>query len=193
MREIRLKIENPELFIQTLETIQVVDKESFFIKQNITNKTIFEGKANSENLNYLLELAQRYGQNLFLSQNKLILTGRKHKISKIIYKGNKQYGFLYETLKIKLIGGKEIEINLSFLGNAESTQFDRVFKVMTEKDKLEIEKFVEFTNQHYLTSFRQTYFNIGYIILNNNLLFFKCYNEKKIIELDSLIEVEWKK
>lgn len=191
MSKVKLNIERPDLFKDALETMNRVYKTDFNFYQNNLSENIFEGQVDTEKLNSFYLLGRQYGYSLFKETNKLILTGQKIKISKTIYQDHEQDGFLNHKATIELLNGNKIEFHLGLLGFSESSQFDRVFTVMNNEDKLQIEEFVGIKNYHYKTSFIHIDYNIKYQIINNNLIFFKAYDNKKRIELDSIIEVKW--
>jgi hypothetical protein len=193
MRELKLDIERPDLFLEVLQRTKVVSENTFLLQQNSTKSNLFEGKISSDNISLLLKIGQQYGYKLFMSSIRLSLTDKRVKVSEILLQNNRQNEFLGHISKIKLLDNSIIELNLSFLGFAESSQFDRIFTVMSDKDRFSIEQFVGIKEHHYKTSFRHSDFNLSYRILGGNLLFFKHYHNNQRIELDSLIGIEWKK
>ncbi|WP_018344249.1 hypothetical protein [Cytophaga aurantiaca] len=193
MIPVNLYIEKPILFKSALDQIENIYKENFNFHQDRLNENLFIGKIDPEKINTFYELGRQYSYKLFLETNKIKLTGQKRKIEKVFFESNQQDAFLKSSKEIELINGKKINFHLALIGLSDSSQFDRVFAVMNNEDKLQIENFVGIKEYHYKTSFVHPDYNISYRIIDGNLIFFKTFNQKRKIVLDSIIEVKWEK
>ncbi|MCZ8215831.1 MAG: hypothetical protein O9262_06295, partial [Cyclobacteriaceae bacterium] len=157
------------------------------------SENFFDGEVDSKNFNSFYLLGRQYGYLLFKQTNKLKLTGRKIKIYEIVYQGKERDGFLNSNVIISLLNGDKHLFPLGILGFSESSQFDRIFSVMNDDDKAKVEEFVGIKTHHYKTSFLHDDYNIKYQIINGSLIFFKTYDNRMKIELDSIMEVQWTK
>lgn len=135
----------------------------------------------------LYELGSSYGTNLFYKYNKIELGEKRLKINKCIFESENITDSWGKIVDIKLSNGRLIKFKLINLSWADSSQFYRPFKLMSENDIKIIETLVGISKSDY-TDYSHP---ISYQIIMDNLLFFKTENPSKIF-LDSIFEIKWK-
>ena len=190
MTSVRLNIERPDLMIKSIKYLKESYKVAFDLQQ-ITTDTIFEGQVDTKYLDEFYLLGSNYAYLLFMETTKLILTGKANKVSQTIYQGEQKDGFLWQDTEITLLNNQKIKLQLSFLGFAESSLFEKVFDVMNNDDIQFVKNYVGIKEHHNKTSFIHEDYNVSYRIIEGNLLFFKKYDNCRKIDLDSIFEVLW--
>lgn len=189
MENVKLKIERTELFEKAIKKLNSIYNTDYsFLK---IDDSIYEGFVDDLRLENFFELGRIYGQIEFFEANQLVRTGEQKKLNEIIYEGNFD-NISGECIDIELLNKKIIPFKLILLNFAETSHFDRIFQVMSLKDKTEIEKFVGIKNYHYRTCFVQPDYNVNYQIIDGSIIFFKKMHNTQQIKIDSIIGVEWK-